>query len=137
VGGAGSKACAQSGSLRPGQGTDEARNSELASRLATNPNWSWGGVTPFVFEPGGALSTPWGPGEWGFVPAPDGPGKVIAKFVGTPHVLSFETAGEGAGAVRNGMFVSERCTDGDMIVGRIYAELTDEDRKKLASARGG
>mmetsp|Transcript_9978 Transcript_9978/g.45167 ORF Transcript_9978/g.45167 Transcript_9978/m.45167 type:complete len:1011 (+) Transcript_9978:321-3353(+) len=137
AGGAGSKACAQSGSLRPGQGTDEARNSELASRLATNPNWSWGGVTPFVFEPGGALSTPWGPGEWGFVPAPDGPGKVIAKFVGTPHVLSFETAGEGAGAVRNGMFVSERCTDGDMIVGRIYAELTDEDRKKLASARGG
>ena len=64
AGGAGSKACAQSGSLRPGQGTDEARNSELASRLATNPNWSWGGVTPFVFEPGGALSTPWGPGEW-------------------------------------------------------------------------
>ena len=60
---------------------------------------------------------------------------MIAKFVGTPHVLSFETAGEGAGAVRNGMFVSERCTDGDMIVGRIYAELTDEDRKKLASAR--
>ena len=100
AGGAGSKACAQSGSLRPGQGTDEARNSELASRLATNPNWSWGGVTPFVFEPGGALSTPWGPGEWGFDPAPDGPGKVIAKFVGTPHVLSFETAGEGAGASR-------------------------------------
>ena len=90
------------------------------------------------FEPGGALSTPWGPGNWGFVPAgSDGPGVVMAKFVGTPHVLSFETAGEGAGAVRHGMFVSERCTDGDMIVGRIYAELTDEDRKKLASARGG
>ena len=136
--GVGSKACAQSKSLKPGQGVDEARNEALAKRLATNPNWSWGGVTPFVFEPGGALSTPWGPGEWGFVPAgSDGPGVVMAKFVGTPHVLSFETAGEGAGAVRHGMFVSERCTDGDMIVGRIYAELTDEDRKKLASARGG
>ena len=34
----------------------------------------------------------------------------------------------------NGMFVSERCGDGDMVVGRMYAELTDEDRNKLAAA---
>jgi hypothetical protein len=32
------------------------------------------------------------------------------------------------------MFVSERCGDGDMVVGRMYAELTDEDRNKLAAA---
>ena len=88
-------------------------------------------------SPGARCPRRGGPASGVSSPAPDGPGKVIAKFVGTPHVLSFETAGEGAGAVRNGMFVSERCTDGDMIVGRIYAELTDEDRKKLASARGG
>ena len=59
---------------------------------------------------------------------------MYAKFVGTVHVLSFETSGEGLGAVRNGMFVSERCGDGDMVVGRMYAELTDEDRNKLAAA---
>ena len=110
--GVGSKACAQSKSLKPGQGVDEARNEELASRLATNPNWSWGGVTPFVFEPGGC--PPWGPAPGVRPRRVRRPGRGDGHH-GTPHVLSFETGGSGGCSTR--MFVSERCTDGDMIVG--------------------
>jgi hypothetical protein len=133
--------------------------SAMAQHFRLHRTWSWGGVTPFTFGPGGRLSTPWGAGQWGLVPARGGggggaeddgklgkstdtyaPRTVFARFVGAVHVLTFEdaSAGEGAeaGAGAGGtqvtgvggaqaasagmsMFVSERCTDGDMVVGRI------------------
>ena len=60
--------CSAGKNLKPNQGVDDPAHSSLAETLRVNPNWSWGGVTPFVFEPGGKLSTPWGVGEWGMVP---------------------------------------------------------------------
>jgi hypothetical protein len=89
-------------------------------------------VTPFSFGAAGALSTPWGEGAWGFVPVPknapssdvdavvvDGrsvfANSVFARFVGAVHVLTFEPDDEGEPYA---VFVSERCQDGDMVVGR-------------------
>jgi hypothetical protein len=42
--------------------------------------------------------------------------------VGSVHALTFEDAGEGEGKTPLGMFVSERCSDGDMVVGRIVEQ---------------
>ena len=53
---------------------------------------------------------------------------------GTWYWLSCKPSCEGLGAVRNVMFMSERLGDGDMVVGRMYAELTDKDMNKLAAA---
>ena len=88
-----------------------------------------------LVRPGGELHTPWGDGSWGFVPETGGGGKgkgkdpnrVYATFAGATHVLAFETAGEGDTAVPLGMFVSERCSDGDMVVGRAV-EREDGER---------
>ena len=55
------------------------------------------------------------------------PNRVYAAFAGATHVLAFETAGEGDTAVPLGMFVSERCSDGDMVVGRAV-EREDGER---------
>ena len=69
----------------------------------------------------------------GFVPETGGgskgkdPNRVYAAFAGATHVLAFETAGEGDTAVPLGMFVSERCSDGDMVVGRAV-ERDDGER---------
>ena len=95
-------------------------------------------MTPFVFGPAGALSTPWGEGAWGFIPTKDTSNaedtedtsnenvvaidgravyanSVFARFVGAVHVLTFEPDDEGEPYA---VFVSERCQDGDMVVGR-------------------
>ena len=48
--------------------------------------------------------------------------RVFANFVGATHVLQFEDEGEGEDAKPFGMFVSERCHDGDMVVGRMVEE---------------
>ena len=47
------------------------------------------------------------------------PRTVFARFVGSVHVLTFEDSGQDEGKINLGMFVSERCSDGDMVVGRI------------------
>ena len=39
---------------------------------------------------------------------------IFAEFVGTKHLLRFEESGGDP----SGMFISERCTDGDVVVGR-------------------
>ena len=120
--------------------TKEEDAHPLGRLFRTRRKWSWGGVTPFSFRPGGELHTPWGDGSWGFVPATatggggkakanakgNDPNRVFAKFAGATHVLSFETAGEGDAAVPLGMFVSERCSDGDMVIGRAVEGDDDE-----------
>jgi hypothetical protein len=73
--------------------------------------WSWGGVTGMEFQAGGVLKTPWGEGAWGVMR--DGVG-LWCEFAGAIHLLTFE-------AVLDqpfGMFVSQRCGDGDIVVGR-------------------
>ena len=40
---------------------------------------------------------------------------VFARFVGAVHVLTFEPGEQGE---PHAVFVSERCQDGDMVVGR-------------------
>jgi hypothetical protein len=108
-------------------------------------------VTPFSFGPAGALSTPWGEGAWGFIPtnahrartdnaedtsnanenvvAVDGravyANSVFARFVGAVHVLTFESDDEGEPYA---VFVSERCQDGDMVVGRAVSGGARADR---------
>ena len=122
----------------------EARDARAGGRaparaaLPPHRTWSWGGVTPLSFDPGGGLRTPWGEGEWGFVPSLSAAkatrgekeaaaskfddDRVFANFVGATHVLQFEDEGEGEDAKPFGMFVSERCHDGDMVVGRMVEE---------------
>ena len=125
-------ACAAAGA----RATPKEEDAHPLGRLfRTRRKWSWGGVTPFSFGPGGELHTPWGDGSWGFVPETGGgakgkgkdPNRVYATFAGATHVLAFETAGEGDTAVPLGMFVSERCSDGDMVVGRAV-ERDDGER---------
>ena len=140
--------CADSAALRdlPPAAPREEDSHALGRHFRLHRGWSWGGVTPFTFGPAGALSTPWGEGAWGFIPtnarqksartesanedttsnadtsnvvAIDGRAvyahSVFARFVGAVHVLTFEPDDEGEPYA---MFVSERCQDGDMVVGR-------------------
>ena len=96
----------------------EGSTSALAAFVTRSANWSWAGVTPFVFEPAGMLSTPWGKGTWGLVPGPQTqstpPPWLFADFAGTHTVLEFEPVDE----VPFGMFASTRCADGDIVIGR-------------------
>jgi len=96
----------------------EGSTSALAAFVTRSANWSWAGVTPFVFEPAGMLSTPWGKGTWGLVPGPQTqstpPSWLFADFAGTHTVLEFEPVDE----VPFGMFASTRCADGDIVIGR-------------------
>ena len=138
--------CADSAALRdlPPAAPREEDSHALGRHFRLHRGWSWGGVTPFTFGPAGALSTPWGEGAWGFIPtnarrakdtsnaedttsnadtsnvvAIDGRAvyahSVFARFVGAVHVLTFEPDDEGEPYA---VFVSERCQDGDMVVGR-------------------
>ena len=125
--------CADSVSLRdvPPATPREEDAHALGRHFRLHRIWSWGGVTPFSFGAAGALSTPWGEGKWGFVPVPRGAepksgvvvaagrevyaNAVFARFVGAVHVLTFEPDDEGEPYA---VFVSERCQDGDMVVGR-------------------
>ena len=129
-------ACAEApgGALRRATPAQEDAH-PLGRHFRLHRTWSWGGVTPLSFDPGGGLRTPWGEGEWGFVPsaakarrgekeaaAKFDDDRVFANFVGATHVLQFEDEGEGEDAKPFGMFVSERCHDGDMVVGRMVEE---------------
>mmetsp|Transcript_13669 Transcript_13669/g.57466 ORF Transcript_13669/g.57466 Transcript_13669/m.57466 type:complete len:1028 (+) Transcript_13669:429-3512(+) len=130
----GGASCADAASLRdsPPAAPKEEDAHALGRHFRLHRSWSWGGVTPFSFGAAGALSTPWGEGAWGFIPVPkntpssdvdavavDGrsvfANSVFARFVGAVHVLTFEPDDEGEPYA---MFVSERCQDGDMVVGR-------------------
>jgi hypothetical protein len=132
--GAAGASCADAASLRdsPPAAPKEEDAHALGRHFRLHRSWSWGGVTPFSFGAAGALSTPWGEGAWGFVPVPknapssdvdavavDGrsvfANSVFARFVGAVHVLTFEPDDEGEPYA---VFVSERCQDGDMVVGR-------------------
>lgn len=94
--------------------------------------WSWGGVKSMKFLADGKLTTPWGHGQWALVKTDKGdfmPNALWADFVGAHHFLKFETP-EGSDR-KNTMFVSERCKDGSMIVGRALpreAKQKDEPR---------
>ena len=91
---------------------------ELASSLVKGREWSWAGNKPMKFLGGGELETPWGKGAWSLVKSGDATlddRAVWADFVGAHHLLKFETPQGGA---KNSMFISERCGDGTLIVGR-------------------
>jgi hypothetical protein len=47
--------------------------------------WAWDGAQALFFLNGGRLVTPWGNGEWGYLPG----GLVFANFVGEEHMLTF------------------------------------------------
>ena len=132
----GGASCADAASLRdsPPAAPKEEDAHALGRHFRLHRSWSWGGVTPFSFGAAGALSTPWGEGAWGFIPVPSGTptsdkkvdvvvvdgrsvfaDSVFARFVGATHVLTFEPDDEGEPYA---VFVSERCQDGDMVVGR-------------------
>ena len=109
--------------------SDEEDVHPLGKHFRLHRSWSWGGVTPFSFQPSGVLQTPWGEGTWGFILSNDEkssitlPDKtkvytnsVFVRFVGSLHVLTFEPSELDEPL---GMFVSERCADGDMVVGRV------------------
>jgi hypothetical protein len=145
--------CADSAALRdlPPAAPREEDSHALGRHFRLHRDWSWGGVTPFSFGPAGALSTPWGEGAWGFIPtnahrartdnaedtsnanenvvAVDGravyANSVFARFVGAVHVLTFEPDDEGEPYA---VFVSERCQDGDMVVGRAVSGGARADR---------
>ena len=94
---------------------------KLASSLVADEEreWSWGGVKSMKFLADGKLSTPWGDGKWALVSTGKGdfmPNALWADFVGVHHFLKFETP-EGSDR-ENTMFISERCNDGSMVVGR-------------------
>lgn len=91
----------------------------LAKMLLDSGEWSWAGVTPMKFLDQGELHTPWGKGEWSLVKGAGGAflaSAVWADFGGAHHLLKFETP-EGSDD-KNSMFVSERCADGNLVVGR-------------------
>ena len=127
----------------------EINASAMGVFIAKHSNWSWAGITPFAFETDGRLSTPWGRGTWTLVPAagnasvssvsgsasnvatPPDANALVATFAGATHVLHFEREnargqgeGEGGGEAFD-MFISTRCGDGDVVVGR--AVVADGD----------
>ena len=91
----------------------EAQSSALALALRGRPTWSWAGTTPFTFSPDGQLQTPWGTGVWGLLPGEER--GAFADFAGAHVVLEFEDHGAGVDT-----FVSTRCSDGDLVVGRPF-----------------
>ena len=135
AGAAGAATCDDAASLRdlPAAAPKEEDAHALGRHFRLHRSWSWGGVTPFSFGAAGVLSTPWGTGAWGFIPVPAGEERaradkvvfsdgravyadsVFARFVGAVHVLTFEPGEQGE---PHAVFVSERCQDGDMVVGR-------------------
>jgi hypothetical protein len=84
--------------------------SALASQLVGS-RWQWGGVSGLVFGPLGALTTPWGSGKWGVLPAesPSAAESIFCDFASALHNLRFELA--------QGTFVSERVGDGEKVTG--------------------
>ena len=97
----------------------EIDSHELASGLIGGKAWSWAGVTAMKFLDGGELETPWGKGKWCLVKSGDeklDATAIWADFAGAHHLLKFETP-EGSDA-KNSMFISERCSDGTLVVGR-------------------
>ena len=101
--------------------SSDVENHAFAKSLVAGGDWSWAGATPMKFLDQGALDTPWGKGKWSLVKDSHGSGvlptAVWADFGGAHHLLKFETP-EGEGAAANSMFVSERCADGNLVVGR-------------------
>eukprot|EP00899_Mesostigma_viride_P023436 jgi/Mesvir1/4277/Mv22236-RA.2 len=89
----------------------ELETSAVAAAV-TAGSWSWSGMSGLVFARDGMLTTPWGKGEWGLVA---GQAEVIlAEFAGSKHMLTFQPGGSQPRA----MFISQRCSDGDIVVGR-------------------
>ena len=82
----------------------------------SSSTYTWGGVKPLRFGAGGKLSTPWGEGTW--APVKGQPDSIFATFVGTRHLVTFQDVRGAPGA----MFISQRCSDGDIVMGRAVRE---------------
>ena len=105
--------------------SEKAHVASILSQLGENEPFSWGGVPGLRFLERGDLTTPWGKGKWGFIDK--GKGRldsvsVFAEFAGAKHLLTFENIAEN-NALHDAVFVSERCTDGDQVMGRVVAKV--------------
>ena len=89
---------------REWNGADEAAPAVRAA-VERSP-WSWGGVPGFVFEAGGRLSTPWGPGQWGLHRGFEA--ALFADFIGTAHNIELSA----------GIAVATRCADDNIVLMR-------------------
>ena len=109
------KTCTAAG-LRPATAAEEGDASSPAAALlgfvGKHREWSWAGMTPFRFAAAGVLETPWGGGKWGVGAEP---GALFVEFAGAKMALQFEPDG----GQPFGMFVSTRCGDGDIVLGRV------------------
>jgi hypothetical protein len=104
--------------------SEKARVASVLSKLGENEPFSWGGVPGLRFLEGGDLKTPWGKGRWGFIDKGKGQldnASVFAEFAGSKHLLTFENIGEN-NALHDAVFVSERCSDGDQVIGRVVTK---------------
>tara|TARA_B100001778_G_scaffold294716_1_gene266535 strand:- start:689 stop:2317 length:1629 start_codon:yes stop_codon:yes gene_type:complete len=104
--------------------SEKTRVASILSKLSENEPFSWGGVPGLRFLEHGDLVTPWGKGTWGFIDKGKGQldnVSVFAEFAGVKHLLTFENIGEN-NALHDAVFVSERCTDGDQVIGRVVAQ---------------
>jgi len=88
----------------------------LAQRTLVGQPWAWAGVKGLEFHADGFLKTPWGEGRWGVLDAgaagTTNALRVFSEFAGAKHVLAFDAPEP----LR--MFVSSRCSDGDVVLGR-------------------
>ena len=74
--------------------------------------WTWSGIPGMRFEMQAAnavLVTPWGHGTWGTVPSRAD--VLFAEFAQQRHMLLFD--------IEQGTFVSTRCSDGEVVHGRL------------------
>ena len=83
-------------------------SAELARRVLGSKGGQWGQIKGFGFEPQGVLKTPWGRGKWGVLP--ERPGVIFADFGGGKHELLFDAWPA---------FVSTRCSDGEIVKGKL------------------
>jgi len=116
----GPKSSLNSGCAEHIQATRDSISESAISGFIMGFVWSWGGVKPINFEDMGRLSTPWGEGSWGVIAEiRNGQALVFADFASQRHELSFEDVDL---QQNTGMYVSKRCSDSNIVVGRIVTD---------------
>ena len=107
VSGRGEAGGAKEGGRRAARRVGSGSEAKKVDRAAVERSpWSWGGVPGFVFEAGGRLSTPWGPGQWGLHRGFEA--ALFADFIGTAHNIELSA----------GIAVATRCADDNIVLMR-------------------